>query len=96
MSSRPTFLIRNKQGQPLETVRLAERVVLFGIAECAYHRRNDDRSEWRLSHVETGALIGRGPSKDEAFADAIKKAQSVSRLRLGIARMREIVRMAGC
>lgn len=86
-----TFLVRKKNGHPLETVEILEHAAIFGITGFAFHRLDGDRSMWRLSHTETGAMVGKGSTKELAMEDALRKARDAGGLREGIERMREIV-----
>ena len=91
-SNLKTFLVRRKDGSPLEMVRIAERAVLLGVEGFAFHRLGDDRSVWRLSHIETGALCGRGRTKALALDHAIEKAETRANVLAKIAKMRGVVR----
>lgn len=86
-----TFRLLGKSGQYKPTQGThTEPCALFGIEGFAYHRHGTDRDEWRVSHVETGAMIGRGFTKEAAMENALTKAQSRERLIDGIRRCQKI------
>ena len=85
-----TFRLLGKSGKYKGTLaRQVEACTLFGLEGFAYHRHGGDRKEWRVSSVETGAMIGKGFSKEAAMNDALTKAQSRENLIEGIRRVKK-------
>lgn len=67
-------------------VPIHSHVRLHGVPGFALHHSHNKPSQWVVSHIETGAECGTGPTEQSAMRDAIFRSRDASNVYAGIER----------